>query len=295
MYPEYGNLKKKLAKYTRSQPENITLGNGSDGLIKNIFDTYIKQGYCVTYTDPTFAMYPIYCSMFGANQQVISYDSLTEFPENKFLKSLDLYNNKLAIIVNPNNPTGCVAEEDTIHKILHKASDKNILVVVDEAYHHYYKKTMVDFVNTYDNLIVLRTFSKFFGLAGLRIGYGVAHPSIIHNLKKVQHTYPVDCFAVAFAEEILDHPELEEKLYNKFIEGRKYLIKNLEQEDIPYHVGEGNFILIKCNQEIVEKLKQLRILVKGNIFDDYIRVTLGHKQAMETFWCNFMKVVKYCD
>lgn len=297
MYPEYGNLKKKIAKHTNTKTENVILGNGSDAIIKNIFDTYININCDVLLTDPTFAMYPVYCNIFGAGYvPQVKYNSLTKFPTEEFIKKIkenEVY--KMAVIINPNNPTGCAISKDDIHKILNVASDNNVLVVVDEAYHYYYKETMAKFVNTYNNLIVLRTFSKFFGLAGLRIGFGLAHPEIVKNINKVQHSYPIDCVAVAFAEEILDHPELEEKLYNKFIEGKNYIINNLEAEGITYHVGESNFVLIKCKQDVVEKLRQLRILVKGNIFDEYIRVTIGDKQTMETFWCNFLKVVKYCD
>ena len=136
-------------------------------------------------------------------------------------------------------------------------------------------------------------------MAGLRIGYGVGHPSIIHNLRKVQCTFPVDCVSVAFAEEILDNIEVEDKLYKEFQRGKEYITKCLEEEGIEYHMGESNFVLIKCNKKIINKLKELRVLVKGNfnqgILKDYVRVTIGSKDQMEVFWCNFLKVVKYCD
>ena len=293
MYPEYGNLKKKIAKHTGTKPENVILGNGSDTIIKNIFEVYLDVTTRALITDPTFAMYPIYCKMFNVWETIeVKYKSLTEFPKEEFMKHIKSpVKKKIAVIINPNNPTGHAVDEEYLLEVIKEAQKRNILVVIDEAYHYYYKKSMAKYVNKFDNLIVIRTFSKFFGLAGLRIGFALAHPSIIENLRKVQSTYPVDCVAVTFAEEILNHSEIEKQIYDKFIEGKKYIIGKLKSNNITYHVEKGNFILVKCDQKIVDKLKDARILVKGNfkqdILKDYIRVTIGDKEAMKTFWYHF--------
>jgi len=297
MYPEYKKLKEKIAEIEGLKAENVILGNGSDAIIKNIFETYIDINHDVLLTDPTFAMYPIYCKMFEAGYvPQVKYKSLDKFPKEEFLKKLEENNAfKMAVIVNPNNPTGSVVDNRFILKATEIASQHDVLMVVDEAYHYFHKKTVANYVNDFDNLIVLRTFSKFFGLAGLRIGFGVSNQNIITDLRKVQMTYPVDCVSVAFAREVLDDPKIEYYLYDRFNKGKLYLINKLNEHNMEYHVGNANFILIKCNQDVVEKLKDARILIKGgfkqDILKDYIRVTLGDENSMKTFWHHFERYV----
>lgn len=297
MYPEYGKLKDKIAEVENLKRENVIIGNGSDSIIKNIFETYTSLINRVVLTNPTFAMYSIYCKMYHVfDTMSINYESLLSFPKKEFVKVLEAsFGKKVAVIVNPNNPTGHAIKREDLVDIIKIANKKDILLVVDEAYHYFHKETVADLVDKYDNLIVLRTFSKFFGLAGLRFGFGLAHPSIIENLRKVQCTFPVNIFAVKFAEAIFDNYEIYDDLYNAFLEGKKYIIKKLEEEGIEYHVGKANFILIKCKQDVIEKLKERNILISGNfeqdILKDYIRVTIGNKDSMKYFFDNFIEVV----
>jgi histidinol-phosphate aminotransferase len=212
MYPEYIKLKEEISEIEGLKPENVIIGNGSDIIIKNIFESYIDINHDVLLTDPTFAMYPIYCKMFEAGfKPQVQYKLLTEFPKEEFMKKLESIDSdtlKMAVIVNPNNPTGCIVDNRFMLKATEIASQKNVIMLIDEAYHYYYKKTMANYVNDFDNLIVLRTFSKFFGLAGLRIGFGLSNSNIIETLRKVQVTYPVDCISVAFAQEVLNDPKI---------------------------------------------------------------------------------------
>jgi len=300
MYPEYGRLKQKIAQKEKLSVDNILIGNGSDSIIKNIFETYTDVTCRVLLTNPTFAMYPIYCKMHNVWDTIsVDYSSLTEFPRDEFLKYIKTpWKIKVAVIVNPNNPTGCAVSNNYLLEVVEEAQKKDTLVVIDEAYYEYYKKTMAKYVNTFDNLIVLRTFSKFYGLAGLRLGYALAHPSVINTLKKVQLSFPASYFAVAFAEEFLDDSYIEVQLYADFMRGATYLINSLDVEGVDYHFGHGNFVLIKCDQKIVDELKKKNVYVKGNfkqdILKEYIRVTLGHKEQMERFFCEFIKARKKC-
>ena len=292
MYPEYGRLKHKIAKYTSLDTSNVIIGNGSDSIIKNIFETYISPNDNVLLTEPTFGMYPIYCQMFQAKYlPFVKYNSLASFPETSFSERLD-EDIKIAVIVNPNNPTGYTVDESYLKMVLEKAQDTETLVVIDEAYS--FSPIMAKYAKTYDNLMVIRTFSKFFGLASIRFGFGLSNPSVINDLRKMQKTFPVNGIAVAFAETLLDNSYMFEEMYNKFIEGRDFLINMLESEGISYCCGDGNFILIKNSSDIVEKLRKKKILVQGNfkqdILRDYIRVTIGEKKHMMDFWNVFMGV-----
>ena len=292
MYPEYGRLKRKIAKHVDLEDSNVIVGNGSDGIIKNIFETYINPDDIVLLTDPTFGMYPIYCQMFQAEYlPFVKYTSLTSFPKERFLDKIR-DDTKIAVIINPNNPTGYTVPEGYLKQVLKKAQDTETMVIIDEAYS--FHSMMAKHVKTYDNLIVIRTFSKFSGLASIRFGFGLANPDVIDDLRKMQITFPVNGIAVAFAETLLDNPYVFEEMHNEFIEGKKFLVDMLESENISYSCGDGNFILIKNSSGIVEKLRKKNILVHGNfkqdILKNYIRVTIGEKNQMKQFWNVFMGV-----
>ena len=292
MYPEYVRLKHKLAKRVGVGDNNVIINNGSDGVIKNIFETYINPKDNVLLTDPTFSMYPIYCKMFQAKfLPFVEYTSLKSFPESSFLESLNK-DIKMAVIINPNNPTGYTVSEKYLKQVLKKAQDTGTLVVIDEAYS--FHSIMAKHVKTYDNLIVIRTFSKFLGLPSIRLGFGLSNPDIVNDLRKMQKTFPVNGMAVSIVNTLLDSPYVFEDMYNEFLKGRNFLINKLESEGISYCCGDGNFILIKTSIGIVERLKENMILVRGNfdqdIFRGYIRVTIGKKKDMEQFWSAFLGV-----
>ncbi len=293
-YPEYRRLEEKIALHNNLKPENICLSNGSDAAIKYIFDAYINSGDKILITDPTFAMYPVYCAMFNANPIIVEYKSDLTFPEGDFLKKISL-GIKLLVIINPNNPAGSVIEPDSILSILKKAADNDILVIIDEAYFYFYPHTVIEQVKEYENLIVLRTFSKFFGIASARLGYAAACPEIIGNITKVRPTYDINGIAALLGEKLIDNVDIIQNVVTSLHEGKKYLIEKLSAENIEHKEGCANFMLIKCNDrvnEITRKLAEKNILVsngfKQTFLKDYIRVTLGKKVIMEQFWQAFL-------
>ena len=181
MYPEYGKLAENIAQHNKLNWQNICLSNGSDGAIKYIFDCYVSSGDKVLITDPTFAMYPIYCKMFNALCVNVSYLSTSDgflFPVENFLDEINR-NIDMAVIVNPNNPTGIAICPSDMDKIIQKCFDANVLLIVDEAYFYFYNQTVIDKIKHFNNLIVLRTFSKLCGLANVRLGYAAACSEII--------------------------------------------------------------------------------------------------------------------
>lgn len=295
-YPEYTILRKKIALFNNLRPENICLSNGSDAVIKYVFDAYVSSGDKVLLTDPTFEMYPVYCAMFAAQSIVIEYKPDFSFPLEEFMQKISK-EVKMAILVNPNNPTGSLIEQDELIGIIEKAADNDVIVLVDEAYFYYCPLTVIEEINNFDNLIVLRTFSKLCGMAAARLGYAAACPMLIEGLGKVKHPYDVNGLAVLLAERLIDRPDIIRNLINSFSEGKRYLTKKLEEEDIEYTGGHANFILIKCKgrvNEIIERLFKENILIKGNFkqsfLKDYIRVTVGKKIYMENFWEVFIKI-----
>ena len=295
-YPQYDGLIKAIARHNKVPAENIILANGSDAAIKYIFDAYVSAKDKVLLTDPTFAMYPVYCSMFNAEALTVKYNADLSFPFEAFMRALDR-GVKLAVIINPNNPCGSVLGREKILQIIKKAKDNDILVLVDEAYFYYYQDSVIQEVKDYDNLIVLRTFSKLCGMAALRLGYAVVSSGIIDGLIKVKPTFDVNAVAVLFAERLLENPSIITRMVKQADEGKIYLSEILRNEGIEYCASRANFVLIKCAGRvgrIIEDLEKNRILVAGpfrqDFLKDYIRVTVGDKPTMKKFCKSFIPI-----
>lgn len=295
-YPEYGALTKKIAVHNGIKTENISLANGSDAAIKYIFDAYISTGDSVLVTDPTFAMYPVYCKMFNAKTVSIEYSSDLEFPYDAFMERLDK-RIKMAVVVNPNNPTGSVISRGSLLSIIKKAKKNGTLLLVDEAYFYYYPYTVIKEIKRYENLIILRTFSKLCGMAGIRLGYVAANTQIIETLRKVKPTFDVNGLAVLLAEYLLGKPEMISEAIKTFNRGKKYLVKKLSEANIEYRQGQANFVLINCGnrtEEIINSLSKKKVLLHGrfsqDFLRDYIRVSVGSEKVMAKFWSIFCSI-----
>jgi histidinol-phosphate aminotransferase len=293
-YPEYEALQEKIARHNGVSPENILLSNGSDGAIKYLFDAYVRAGDQVLLTDPTFAMYPVYCRMFDARPLVLPCREDLSFAGDDFRQQLsgDI---RLAVVVNPNNPTGYAFPPDELLALIREAGKRDVLLVVDEAYFYFYPETVIHEIGRGDNLVVLRTFSKLCGLATARLGYAAASPAIIDNLRKVRPTYDVNGLAVALAEKLLDNPQVIQDLIKGTLGGKEYLVGQLREAGIEHRAGQANFVLIKCQgraPELAAKLKDEKILVgygfQNPYLHDYLRVTVGRREAMEIFWEKFV-------
>lgn len=295
-YPEYDALQEKIARHNGVAPENILLANGSDGAIKYLFDAYVRPGDKVLLTDPTFAMYPVYCQMFAARPLTFSCREDLSFSADNFRDQLsgDI---RLAVVVNPNNPTGYAFPPDQLLALIREAGQNDVLMVVDEAYFYFYPETVIGEIARYDNLVVLRTFSKLCGMAAARLGYAAASPAIIDNLRKVRPTYDVNGLAVALADKLMDDPEVMKNLIKSAAAGKDFLVGKLREAGIKHWPGEANFVLIKGEgraPELTGKLRDEKILVGSGFqnpcLQDYLRVTVGHQDAMAIFWEKFIRL-----
>lgn len=295
-YPECRSLVKKIADHNGLEPENICVSNGSDAAIKYIFDAYVSPGDKILLTDPTFAMYPVYCDIFQAKRKVVNYRKDLLFPTKDFIGAIS-EDVRMAVLVNPNNPTGSVIDPKSLDIIIKKAAAEHVLILIDEAYFYFYPKTIIREVSKFNNLIVLRTFSKLCAMASLRLGYAAACPEIIRGLKKTKPTYDVSGVAAHFAEKLLDNPEVIETLIKGTDDGKRYLIQKLSENGIGHVSGYANFVLIRCSgkaENLAKRLSQEHILVGSGFAQDYlkdcIRITVGDKKIMERFWAAFIDI-----
>jgi histidinol-phosphate aminotransferase len=296
-YPDSGcvALKKAISKYTGIDTSSIGVGNGSDELINVVLQTFIEPGDTIAVQNPTFSMYKIYGSICGARILEYNPDSNFEIKLEEYIACLQKENPKMAFLCNPNNPTGKRLELAEIEQILESFSG---MVVVDEAYYEFSGMTAAGLLPKYENLVILRTFSKAFGLAGLRVGYMLADPSVISCIDRVRSPFNVNAFAQVAAEEVLRNMDtVAERI--EIIKAERERLRALlgRLEGLQCFESWSNFILLRSAfaGEIYKKLKDAGIYIKGfsaPILKDCLRVTIGSPEENERFY-GIVKEVLY--
>jgi len=292
-YADSTTLVEKLSKWLSVNKNEIYITAGSDALIKNIFEVYIDNGDIILLQKPSWRMYNVYSSIYGADVQYICYDSNFSFDVNKIIEQLEGTNVKMIVLANPNQPTGTLIKCADMENILSVAHKRNVLVVIDEAYHLFTDVSIIDYIKMYNNLIVARTFSKAFGLAGLRIGYAVASSKIIQDLMLLRPVTDANSLAINFANYLLDNINVVLDKINDFNKGRDYLFEELNKNNVKCYKSHANFLLIPClNEENANNLillaKNKKYLLKGPFkeepINNYIRITTGPLYLMRAFW-----------
>jgi histidinol-phosphate aminotransferase len=287
LYPEYFDLTARIAAYVGVRKDQIMITNGTDQAIDIIFRTFADRDDGVIIPEPTFTMYRQYAQINGNRIVSPLYESTRlTYPINEVLQAID-DSVKLVVICNPNNPTGTLATKVNIVQIAQKA--KNAIVYIDEAYFEFSKVTATELIDEYPNIIVSRTFSKAFGLAGLRIGYIVAQPMYIKELLKVRGPYDVNQVAARAAFTALESLDDTKRYVKEVMNKAKPIVESFfEQNGIIFYPSSGNFVLFKPvnARQVANTLRQNGILVrpqnKPNI-EDTLRLTVGTTEQMRRF------------
>ena len=194
IYPDplQRKIRSALADYTGMEPEYIIAGAGSDELIDLLFRLFISPGDRILDCDPTFAMYGFCARVAGGEIELVPRDELFDVEVDAVKDAIDS-KTKIIFVSSPNNPTGNLASESQIRALL----ETGLIVVVDEAYYEFSNQTVAGLTPDHDNLVVLRTMSKWAGLAGLRIGYGIMSPSLVQHIIDIKSPYNVNVAAEA--------------------------------------------------------------------------------------------------
>lgn len=287
-YPEYKRFKAKLANSINLKPEQLMITNATDEAIMIIMQAYIEKEDEIILPIPTFAMFKFYAQTIEAKIKEILYASNLTFPTKKVLDSINK-KTKLIILCNPNNPTGTLIEKKDIIKIIEKADKADALVLLDEAYYQYSGLECLDLINRYTNLIIIRTFSKAYGLAGLRLGYTISNPEIIKILLKVGSPYSVNTVAITAASKAIEDEEYVRWYVNEVKKAKKLIYEEFKKLKIKTYPTAANFLIAKFPkraEEIEEKLKEKGILVRNRssepLLKDCLRFGIGTlKQTRE--------------
>ena len=289
-YPNANSVKlsETVSTFLGLNRDNIVIGNGSDELIDYLIKAFSEKKRKVITTAPAFAMYKIYSIVNGSNfvQIPLSQNNFS-LNEDKILEEAKNEDSSIIFIAYPNAPTGNYFAEGKIKKII---EESGCLVVVDEAYYEFGKKTFVPLISRYDNLVILRTFSKAYSLASLRVGYLLSNPKIINEIRKVKSPFNVNTFSQLAAQVVFENKEVLKDNIEKIIEERKRLINGINE--LPFfeaHPSQTNFVLVevgsKENSDLVyDNLLKQGILVQtvsDPIFSTsryFLRITVGNKE-----------------
>ena len=296
IYPEETIPTTKYAHLLGLEKENVTLTDGSTvgmGYVIKVFGQAGKNILCVT---PSFAMYEVYAKMIDMNVNQITYEDDFSFKIEKTLSQIN-ENTGIVVLVNPNMPVGNAYSKADITAVVNKARENNALVIIDEAYYYFYDQTSVDLVKEYDNVVVLRTFSKMLSMPSLRLGAIISTPENIRCINNYKPHYTVNSIALLFAEAIVDnHAKLLAELQEQYLEGKTYITKALADNGYETLPSEGCYVCIKpkykTSRELTDLLKENNILIlcgKDGL-TGWLRLTIAHKKYMEIFMNTLLKI-----
>ena len=289
-YPETLHFTEVLANNLGTDISRLCLVNGSAEGIRYIIQAFTGEGGRIVGVVPSYFMFQVYSEMYGRNFIKVPYNEDLSMDVDNIIKEMT-NDTQLLILLNPNNPMGNVYTDEEFEKIMTAAWEKQITVLVDEAYHYFYPKTFIKYALEQEHIFVTRTFSKLFSMAGCRLGYVAGWPEGIRMVQKMCTPHNINAFAMRFAKAILETPGMLDQLIMNFKEGRQYLIDALDAHGYVHKGEAGNFIFIKTKtdaQKIVDRMKaEKKILIKTypNVgeFGDCLRVSIGEKKYMEQF------------
>jgi len=282
-YPDFVpvTLHERLAAFADWKADGVIAGNGSNELIQALLMVTVAPQKRVLISEPTFALYRQVATVLGGEVESVPLTSALQYDSTALLATVEERQPEVTIICSPNNPTGCLLREDDLRSLLRAARG---LVVIDEAYHEFSQQSAVPLLNEFDNLIVLRTFSKAMALAALRVGYLLASPDLVREIGKAVLPYNLNAFSQIAAEVAVENYESELlPLVEQIISERDRLFGALSQiaglGPVP---SKGNFMVVKSATDPARIFTDLfahdilvRDVSKYPMLSEYFRVSVG--------------------
>ena len=286
LYPD-GNafyLKQKLASKLGVETSQLILGNGSNEIIEFVAHALLSPGSEIVVSQYCFAIYPIVAKMFGAN--VITVPAKDYGHDLPGMLRAITPNTRIVFVANPNNPTGTLAPRETVIQFVNDVPD-DVLLVMDEAYIEFLDDA-VDLVplirlGTRKNLVLMRTFSKIYGLAGLRVGYGIADAGLVSAFEKIRQPFNLNLLAQSAALAALDDDEHVRKTRSNNFGGLRFFEAALRRLNLQFVPSFANFILLRVGngQAVFEAMQKQGVIVRpmgGYQLPEWIRLSVGSPQ-----------------
>lgn len=277
LYPDgYQELKRNIAKHIDVTEKEIFLGNGTDDIINVITRLYGKR---VLIPTPTFGRFQIEAKLNGSKIKLAECISGKDY--NLRFSNIDKEWASLVWICNPNNPTGTLISKENIIEIIDKSTG---LIVVDESYFEYSGETILDYSRNMTNVIVLRGFSKGWGIAGLRLGFAVAHPKIIETLEKHMVPFNINRIAVAAGLQVFDFYNYYSRYVKKTRKIRDWFRKELLEMGLDVFDSSANFVLVGFRNKS-KSLDAMKFLMKHDIY----LLHINHEEFTDTQADRFLR------
>ena len=273
--------RRKAAEVYGTKPERVLGGNGSDELLTIITRCFAGEGDKIVFPYPSYSLYHTLAEIQGAKPMAV------EFPDDYSLpKEIVQPDAKLTFIPNPNSPSGTFIPKAELRRLAKKTSG---VLVIDEAYVDFADENCLDLVDEFPNVIVLRTFSKSFSLAGMRIGFAFAQEPLIEGLVKAKDSYNVNRLWIAAAVASLDDLDYVRKNVQTIKKDREYLVKELRRMGLFVYPSQANFVMARLDSEeqakgVYERLKAQKILIRywsKPRIDDCVRITVGTREEID--------------
>jgi len=289
--PPRGSLAiKVISSFLGFSESEISVANGADEIMDLLMKVFVRKGSKVMVVEPSFPMYTFFAQLYGGSKVTVMLEPDFRLNVDTILKKADK-DTRLLFVCSPNNPTGNQFREADIKRLLQEFKG---VVVVDEAYADFAPYSVLNWIKDYDNLAVLRSFSKAFGLAGLRLGYLVSNRSIVKYVQRVVGPFNVNSVTQRTIALALEKWSYFEQQIKFVVDEREWLMKNLRQLDgVNPYPSDANFILFKVTKEnltsaiVTERMENRIVLVKDRghlpLLENCIRVTVGTRNMNETF------------
>lgn len=282
-YPDFVpvSLHERLAEFAGWKANGIIAGNGSNELIQALLMVSIGPGKRVLISEPTFALYKQVATVLGGEVETVLLTPELTYDVAKLLKAIEETQPDVTIICSPNNPTGCVIEVADLRRLLQASRG---LVVIDEAYHEFAQQSVVPLLNEHENLIVLRTFSKAMAFAALRVGYLLASPELVTEIRKAVLPYNLNVFSQIAAEVAIEkYSTLLGPTVEAILRERESLYSAMSKiRGLHPLKSQANFMVVKRDgdvRQIFDELLKRDILVRDvsayPMLREYFRVSVG--------------------
>ena len=283
-YPERAPVEAIVAAHLGLAAEQVTLTNGVDEAIHVLFETFLEDGDELLLPVPTYTMYEVYASATDARMVPVLADGGLQFPFERLLAAITP-KTKIIAIANPNSPSGSVATRAQLIEIAQRAP--RAVVLIDEAYFHFHGETVIDLVGAVPNLVVARTFSKAYGLAGLRLGLLAGPVGLMRWIKRVLSPYSVNSLALACLPPALEDAAYLDWYVAEVLEARTEFEAALDAAGVRRWLSHANFVLVEIgapHAEFARLMSAARVLVRDRSSDPgcdgCVRITIGTREQM---------------
>jgi histidinol-phosphate aminotransferase len=285
--PESTRLCRALALRHGLEADQVFAGNGSDEVLALAFQAYFDHDAPVRFANISYSFYEVFATLYGIPADIVRLNADFSLPLEKFYAS-----SGGVIICNPNAPTGLAVSRDAIRDILEH--NKDCAVIVDEAYVEFGAESAVPLIREYDNLLVVKTFSKSHSLAGLRVGYAMGSAALLEALYRIKNSfnsYPLDRLAQAGAAAAIEDEDYCRKMIAKLIDTRKSTQQRLAEHGFTFPQSSSNFVFASHERVaadvIMRELRARGIIVRRwarPIIDNHLRITIGTDEQMDRFF-----------